>query len=259
MRVTTAASARLPARTGASLSAVAPTHPQPVLIADDDPAARDAYRAVLGQRSDFVLVAEASNGEEAITLYERHRPAVVLMDLQMPGTSGIEATAAICARWPDACIVAMTSFGTRDYVVAALRAGAAGYLLKGVGGPALLAALHQALGGNMPLASTVRRQLVSAVLADAEELNPTDAGLTPRELELVGWLAQGLTNQQIARAMHLSVGSVKQYLGRVGDKLKVASRTQILVRVIQLGIVDPSHLPAVSDRTNRPDEHQPAE
>ena len=220
-----------------------PTSPSRILIADDDALVREAYRSFFDGQSDFSLVAEARNGAEAVDAYMVVRPDIVLMDLQMPGMSGIDATAAICARRRDACIVALTTFGTRDYIVAALKAGASGYLLKDTGADNLIAGMHQALRGDMPLSSSVRRQLVTSITADEPVTTPVDVGLTPREVELLQWLTQGMTNYQIGRQMYVSEGSVKQYLAHIGDKLGVKSRTQILVRAIQLNIVDPHHMP----------------
>lgn len=214
--------------------------PVRVLVADDDALVREAYRAFFSTQKDFRLVGEARHGAEAVDSYKITRPDIVLMDLQMPGMSGIEATAAICSRRSDACIVALTTFGTRDYIVAALKAGASGYLLKDTGADNLLAGMHQALRGDMPLSSSVRRQLVTSITADdAGTPSPVDVGLTPRETELLQWLTQGMTNHQIARSMYVSEGSVKQYLTHIGDKLGVKSRTQILVRAIQLHLVNP--------------------
>lgn len=221
------------------------TPPRRVLIADDDAPVRAAYRALFSRQSEFTLVGEARTGREAVAAYATARPDVVLMDLQMPEMTGIEATRAICDRWRDACVVAMTTFGSREYVVAALRAGAAGYLLKDAGGAAILAALRQAMAGDMPLSSAVRRELVSTVVADGvTEPEAGGHGLSPRQVELVGWLAHGLTNQQIATRMNLSEGSVKQYLNQVAEKWGTASRTQVLVRAIQLGVVDLHALPS---------------
>lgn len=217
-----------------------------VLAVDDDPHVREAYRAFFADQPDFELAGEAHDGAQAIEMFEQLRPDAVLMDLQMPVTSGIDATRAICRRWPSACIVAMTTFSTKEYVVAALRAGASGYLLKGVGGPAVLAALRQAMAGDMPLSSSIRRELVNSVVVGEDEVAPAEHGLTPREVELVEWIAHGLTNAQIARRMNISEGSVKQYVARAGEKLGVISRTQILVRAIQLGVVDPRALPPIS-------------
>lgn len=217
--------------------------PSRVLIADDDPLVRQAYRSFFSAQEAFCLVGEARNGQDAIDSYGVLKPAIVLMDLQMPVVAGIEATERICARWSDACIVALTTFGTHDYVVAALKAGASGYLLKDSGADNLVAGMHQALRGDMPLSASVRRQLVNSVTSDATARTPVDVGLTPRETELLGWLTQGMTNYQIGRAMYVSEGSVKQYLSHIGDKLGVKSRTQILIRAIQLNIVDPHVAP----------------
>lgn len=215
-----------------------------VLVVDDDAEVREAYRSFFEAQDAFKLIGEEADAVHIVAVYEQQRPDVVLMDLQMPRVSGVEAIRELHARWPKACIVAMTTFGTRDYVVAALKAGASGYLLKDVGGAALLAALHQAMQGEMPLSSAVRRALVASVL-DSEVVKTREHKLAPREVELVGWLARGLSNQQIAQQMNLSEGSVKQYVVRVSEKLSVSSRTQIIVRAIQMGIVDPTALPPV--------------
>ncbi|WP_232547028.1 response regulator [Propioniciclava soli] len=219
-----------------------------VLVADDDALVREAYRSFFRTTPTYTLVGEARNGNEAHDTYATLLPDVVLMDLQMPTCSGIEATSRICARWSNACVVALTTFGTREYIVAALRAGASGYLLKDTGAHNLVAGIEQAMRGDMPMSASVRRQLVDSVTSDNPVgRQPVDIGLTPRETELLGWLTQGLTNVQIGRQMYVSEGSVKQYLAHVGDKMGVKSRTQILVRAIQLNIVDPHSLPAVSE------------
>ncbi len=223
------------------------TEPYRILVIDDDPMVRDAYRAFFAQREDFVICGEARNGSEGVEAYATLLPDAVLMDLQMPIVSGIEATQQICERWPEACVVAITTFGTSEYVVAALRAGASGYLLKDVGGPALVAGLRQALAGDMPLSSSVRRELVSSVVSERPTgvVKTTEVDLTPRETELLGWLAQGLTNHQIGSQMYVSEGSVKQYLLHISRKLDVRSRTGILIRAVQLNLVDPHALPPV--------------
>lgn len=217
-----------------------------VLVVDDDASVREAYRSLFAHRPGVELVGEARDGVEGVEAYGRLRPDLVLMDLQMPRCSGIDATRQICERWPDACVVAMTTFGTREYVIAALRAGAAGYLLKDASQTEFFAALKQAMAGEMPLSAVVRRQLVASVATSEPVPAAPELHLTPREKELVEWVAHGLTNQQIARRMHLSEGSVKQYLSRVLGKFGVASRTQVLVRAIQLGVVDPGSLPPVA-------------
>lgn len=211
-----------------------------ILTVDDDPLVRDAYRNLVLRADGLTLVGEAPDGPSAIAAYEALQPDVVLMDLQMPGMSGIAATEAICSGWPNACVVVLTTFGTREHIVAALRAGASGYLVKDIGGRNLLAGIGQALRGEMPLSPTIRRELVDSVTRDGTNSGvPVDVGLTAREVELLTWLVRGLTNGQIASRMFVSEGSVKQYLTRIGTKLRMRSRTQILIRAIQLNIVDP--------------------
>ena len=224
------------------------SEPHRILVADDDASVRAAYRAFFSQQDEFVVCGEGRTGAEVVDAYATLLPDVVLMDLEMPVVSGIDATRRICERWPEACVVAMTTFGTSEYVVAALRAGASGYLLKDVGGKGLLAGLRQALAGDMPLSGSVRRELVASVV-EGRPTAPDLAGaaVTEREQQLLGWLAQGLTNQQIGARMHVSEGSVKQYLLQVGRKLGITSRTGILVRAIQLGLVDPHALPPVHE------------
>ncbi|MFT4294872.1 MAG: response regulator transcription factor [Micropruina sp.] len=220
------------------------TEPHRVLVVDDDPAVRAAYRAFLGRQPGFEVVGEARNGEEGVQADERLGPDVILMDLDMPVVTGVEATRRITARRPDACVVVLTTFSGHADVVAALRAGASGYLLKDVGGVGLLNGIRQALAGDMPLSSAVRRELVGAVLRDNDPV-ATAGGVrvTRREQEMLGCLAQGLTNQQISTQLHLSEGSVKQYLSRIGAKLGVKSRTGILIRAVQLDLIDPHVLP----------------
>lgn len=214
-----------------------------VLVVDDDPMVREAYRMFLSRHQDHTVVGEARNGREAVESYDELLPDVVLMDLQMPEMSGVDAIREITHKHKDACIVALTTFGTQDYIVSALRAGAAGYLMKDCGGQALLSGIQQALAGEMPLAPGVRRELVSDLIT-GHSRGPVDSAtrnaLAPREKELLIWLGQGMTNAQIATKMFISEGSVKQYLSHIGDKLGLKSRTQILVRAIQLGLIDPS-------------------
>lgn len=206
-----------------------------VLVVDDEQIVREAYRAFLTRTPDFELCGEASDGDQALDRYEELAPDLVLMDLQMARVGGVEAITEICTAHPEAVVVALTTFGSHDWIAAALRAGAAGYLLKDVTGAELHAGLRQALAGEMPLSAAVRRELARGLVAAA----PDPVRLTRRERQLVAHLGDGLTNRQIGARMHVSEGSVKQYLSHVGDKLGARTRTQILVRAIQLGLVDP--------------------
>lgn len=219
-----------------------------VLLVDDDPVVRRAYRTFLSTHDDLEVVGEARDGAEAVDAYADQQPDVVLMDLQMPNVSGVEATRRIVRAHPEACIVVLTTFGTQAHVVTALRAGAAGYLVKDASPEELIAAIHQAVNGEMPLSGQVRRELVTSLVSSGvePELAQARTRLTKREAELLKLLAQGLTNQQIGVKMHVSEGSVKQYLSHIGDKFGVKSRTGILIRSVQLRVVDPHNLPPVT-------------
>ncbi|MFT3943756.1 MAG: response regulator transcription factor [Ancrocorticia sp.] len=215
-----------------------------VLVVDDDQKICDAYRSMFARSPEVELVGEIHDGLHAAATYKRVNPDIVLMDIQMPVVSGIDATREIVSQWPEAVVVATTVFGNRELVVAMLRAGASGYLLKDVSLEQLVGFLKQALSGEMPLSSGVRRELVASVVDEGATASTHD--LAPREVELVQWLAHGLSNAQIAKRMYISEGSVKKYIARIGAKLGTVSRTQVLVRSIQLGIVDPRSLPPIT-------------
>lgn len=215
-----------------------------VLLVDDEELVRESFRSFLKRDPRYVLVGEASNGRDGIEAFGQLRPDVVLMDLRMPVMDGITATGEITSRWPGAVVVGLTTFSSREFIVPMLKAGASGYLLKHAGGKAVIAAMDQAIDGDMPLSPAVRRELVRAVgRVEVKPVAQTALSITPREQELLGWLAHGLSNAEIGQHMYLSEGSVKQYLANIGEKLEVRSRTQILVRAIQVGLVDPRNLP----------------
>ncbi len=229
-----------------------------LLAVDDDSLVRQLYRSFFATRTDIELVGECSDGATALIAYESLRPDVVIMDLQMPGMTGIEAIEEICTRWVGARIVALTTFGTKEHIVAALRAGASGYLLKEAGMQALLSGIHQAVRGDMPLSTSVRKALVGS-LAGRRAATPPSSEVTDHERDLLRCLTRGMTNQQIARELFLSERAVKQHLARIGERLGVVSRTQILVSAIQRGWVDPLAVSLVAnDRLRRPARKRPA-
>jgi DNA-binding NarL/FixJ family response regulator len=216
-------------------------------VVDDDAMVREAYRSFFARQEEIILCGEARDGAEGVAAYAAQLPDLVLMDLQMPGVSGIEATSQICGRWPGARVVVMTTFGTSEHVVAALQAGACGYLLKDVGGPGLLEGLRQALAGDMPLSASVRRE--SRCRRGGGASDPAEAGgrrrLDAAGERAAGLLGPGLSNAAIGAQMYFSEGSAKQYLSNIGTKLGVKSRTAILIRAVQLNAVDLQTLPPV--------------
>jgi DNA-binding NarL/FixJ family response regulator len=171
---------------------------------------------------------------------------VVLMDMKMPVMDGIEATREITSRSPRSKVLALTTFSTLEFVVPALRAGAAGYLVKDARPDEIIDAVNQVLNDEIALSPAIARALADNVISVPDQQQPArsaDSGLrsllTDREMETVTLLAQGLSNREIAEQMHVSEGSVKAYLGRVCEKFGVRDRVQALIKAYQSGLVDP--------------------
>jgi DNA-binding NarL/FixJ family response regulator len=181
---------------------------------------RTGLAALLGATEDIRVVAEAGDGEQACAEADRTHPDVVLMDLSMPGVDGVEATRRILADQPEVKVVVLTSFSDRGRVNDALNAGAVGYLLKDCEPSDLLAAVRSAAAGHVPLDPRV----AGVLLPDAGGNRPEDA-MSPRELEVLRLVAQGLANKQIGRRLGISERTVKAHLGRVFRQLGVADRT----------------------------------
>ncbi|QBE48169.1 response regulator [Leucobacter triazinivorans] len=209
-----------------------------VLITDDDPLVRVALAHFVSRAPEITVVAEAENGVEAIDAVERHQPDIVMMDVQMPVMGGIEATGAITARWPDTCVLAVTTLDGRETVIPMLSAGASGYMLKDSSADEIVAALRQARQGTSSLSPRIAAMLVQHV----REAHPTAssdalAGLSEREHEVLERLARGMSNAEIAESLHVSEGTVKSHLGSIMSKWHVRDRVQVLVAAARAGLV----------------------
>ena len=206
-----------------------------VLVVDDHPVVRQGLRAFLESRPGIVVVGEAGDGATAVREAERLRPDVVLMDLVMPGLDGPAAIRAIRRGAPSARILVLTSFASDDQVVPAVQAGAAGYLLKDVEPAELETAirtLHQGEGVLHP-------RVAGRVMAElAHGRTPLEA-LTPRELEVLRLLAQGLSNRQLASELVVSEKTVKTHVSSILAKLHLADRTQAALFAVRAGLGDP--------------------
>ena len=213
--------------------------PLRVVIADDQPMMRAGFKSVLESAGDLSVVGEAENGEEAVSLARAQRPDVVLMDIRMPVMDGIEAT----RRLPDQRVLILTTFGLDDYIIDALRAGASGFLLKDAPTQDVLAAVRAVAAGDAVLSAAVTRQLLdqvgrrlpAAVSRDAHGL----AGLTDREEEVLGMLAAGLSNAEIAAAMVVSEATVKSHVSRILGKLSLRDRVQAVIYAYETGLITP--------------------
>jgi len=214
------------------------SHPSPpsirVLIADDHLVVREGLRAILEAASDLVLVGEAADGAEAVQLAAELSPDVVLMDLRMPNVDGIEAIRQIKARCPDVEIVILTTYDDDEYIVRGLRAGARGYLLKDTGRQVLFEAIRAAARGESLLPSAV----VEKVVARLAEPQPVEAArLSGREREVLGLLAQGAANKEIAARLYITERTVKAHVASIFNKLGVSSRAEAVAVALRSGLL----------------------
>ncbi|MDQ3943626.1 MAG: response regulator transcription factor [Actinomycetota bacterium] len=208
-----------------------------VLVVDDHPVVRQGLRAFLDTRDGMAVVGEAGDGEAAIAEAARLRPDVILMDLLMPGTDGLTAIGRIRAADPGARILVLTSFSSADQVVPAVRAGAAGYLLKDAAPEEVEAAVRAVHRGEARLDPQVTATVLAEVAQPAA--GPDEAALatlTPREREVLALLARGLTNAQLARELVLSEKTVKTHVSSILAKLRLADRTQAALFAARLGL-----------------------
>jgi DNA-binding NarL/FixJ family response regulator len=199
-----------------------------ILSADDHPLIRSGLEAVLSNEPDMQVVGEAANGEEAIDLYRRLRPDIVLMDLRMPVMDGLTATKAIIKEFPDAKIIALTTYEGDEDIHRALSAGARGYLLKDMMRSELLKVIRTVRGGQ--------RAIPAAVAARLAEYTPR-VELTPRELEVLLLMAKGLSNPEIASMLGRTESTMKVHVSNILEKLNVTDRTEAVTVAIQRGIL----------------------
>ena len=219
-----------------------------VLLADDQPLLRRGFRMILEAEGDLTVVAEAGDGEEAVEQARRHTPDVVLMDIRMPGTDGIEATRRITAAEPGVRVLVLTTFDLDEYAFGALRAGAAGFLLKDVRPAELVAAIRTVAAGDAVVSPRIPRRLleeyaqqlpVADAAGDQASRYPQLSSLTEREREVLAVVAQGLSNTEIAASLFVSETTVKSHVGRILAKLGLRDRVQIVVLAYESGLVKP--------------------
>ena len=210
-----------------------------ILICDDQALVRGGFRAILEAQPDIEVVGEAENGAEAVALAGRRSPDVILMDIRMPVLDGVEATRQVSEGSP-ARILVLTTFDLDEYVHAAIRAGASGFLLKDVTPAKLLEAIRVVASGDALLAPSVTRRLLerfATTLPQRDHSNAALAELTARETEVLRLLAGGLSNAEIASALVLSEATVKTHISSVLRKLGLRDRVQAVILAYETGVV----------------------
>ncbi|MFI0423628.1 response regulator [Spongiactinospora sp. 9N601] len=213
-----------------------------VLLVDDQALIRGGFRALLSAEDDIEVVAEAANGEQAIALALEHRPAVALVDVQMPVMDGIEATRRIAAdeRLSGVHVVILTNYGLDEYVYTALRAGACGFMVKDTEPDDLLQGVRIAARGDALLSPAITRKLIGEYVSRRPQPAPVGLdALTNREREVTALVARGLSNDEIAAGMSISPATAKTHVSRAMTKLRARDRAQLVVFAYESGLVVP--------------------
>ena len=216
-----------------------------ILIADDHAVVREGTRRILEQEPDMEVVGEAGDGEEAVNLATSLKPDVAIMDISMPKMDGIEATRLIKAACPSISVLALSAYDDDQFVFSLLEAGAAGYLLKSVRGRELLDAIRAVYSGESVLHPSIARKVLNRfVSASGKPEGKEPSGmLSDREMEVLKLAAKGLSNQDIAEKLCLSIRTVQGHLGHIFNKLQVGSRTEAVVRALKEGWVTLDDVP----------------
>lgn len=205
-----------------------------LLVADDHPVVRQGLVAMLETDGNFDVVAQAGDGEETLRLAIDHRPDVVVLDLEMPHMSGIEAIAALRDQLPNVRILVFTAFDTDELIIDAVRAGIDGYLLKGTARDELFDAIRRVHAGEEMIQPAITTRLLARVGSEDVDKNP----LTPREQEVLQLVAKGLSNAEIAGVLSITARTVKFHVSSILEKLDVDNRTEAVSRAVQLRFVD---------------------
>ena len=211
-----------------------------VLVADDQSMVRAGFRMLLGGEEDIEVVAEASNGLEAVEKAVRYRPAVILMDIRMPELDGLQATRRILAADPSARVLVLTTFDLDEYVYEALRAGASGFVLKDDSPEQLIAAIRTVAAGEALLSPTVTRRVIQKFAAMPRPAPPKELDeLSEREREVFRLMAGGLSNGEIGEELFISETTVKTHVTHILQKLDLRDRVQAVVLAYQTGVFEP--------------------
>ena len=199
-----------------------------VLIADDQELIRDGIGIILKSQPDIEVVGCACDGEEAVEMSLNLSPDIVLMDIHMPKLSGIDAVKRIKEKNPKIIVIILTTFDPDEYIYGAFKNGVDGYLLKDMSGEKLISMVHDAYEGNMLLPVSIAARIIAGIPHDSRKKSLEEYGLSVREIEVAVYMARGFKNEQIAEAMQLGTGTVKNYISMIYSKLEVKYREEAI-------------------------------
>jgi len=205
-----------------------------ILLVDDHEVVRLGLKSLLEHNDQFEVVAEAGTAKEAVAMVEKHHPDVVLMDIRLPGPSGIEACEEITERWPDVRVVILTSYAEDEMLFSAIRAGASGYVLKQIGAEGLITAIEAACRGEALLDPAVTQRVFQEVRrAVKEEEAAAFASLSQQEKNVLALVSEGKTNREIAGSLYLGEGTVRNYVSSILSKLGVSNRAEAAAYAVE--------------------------
>jgi NarL family two-component system response regulator LiaR len=208
-----------------------------VMIVDDHGIVRQGLRTYLDLLEDIAIVAEAENGLDALVKVNQFNPDIVLMDLVMPEMDGIEATQKICGSYPDVKVIVLTSFTEDEQVFSAIKAGAVGYLLKDISPPDLAKAIQAVHSGETHLHPEITKKILNQFVSPKSDIETPPDELTPREMEVLQLVAQGLSNKELANKLTISEKTVKTHLSSIFSKLHLSDRTQAAIYALKHNLV----------------------
>lgn len=206
-----------------------------VLLVEDQAIVRQGLKMILEQDPNITVTHEAENGKEAISIMEKHLIDLIMMDVRMPVMNGIEATRMIKKRWPETKVLILTTFNDEQYAMETLKDGANGFLLKTSESAKLIDAVYSCMKGGLALHDEVAAKVLPKLLRQNEQPK-MEIDLTAREVEVVRLVGEGLTNKEIAQELHLSVGTVKNYITQILQKSDLRDRTQLAIYAVKHGL-----------------------